>query len=131
MPARRLLVSTVTATAALASIAAGVSTASAGSADRTGPVTHKVSAAEQAATARLDIASIVKSAKPMPMPTAKGGAPSQSSLERGAEFKVGPVAPQSSATSVNGQLEVPGFGQVEVPTLCGVDQGVGSSPPRR
>ena len=32
---------------------------------------------------------------------------------------------------VNGQLEVPGFGQVEVPTLCGVDQGVGSSPPRR
>jgi len=104
MPARRLLVSTVTATAALASIAAGVSTASAGSADRTGPVTHKVSAAEHAATARLDIASIVKSAKPMPMPTAKGGAPSQSSLERGAEFKVGPVAPQSSATSkiVNG-----------------------------
>ena len=32
---------------------------------------------------------------------------------------------------VNGRLEVPGFGQVEVPTLCGVDQGVGSSPPRR
>ena len=32
---------------------------------------------------------------------------------------------------VNGQVEVPGFGQVEVPTLCGIDQGVGSSPPRR
>lgn len=38
---------------------------------------------------------------------------------------------ETGDTFVNGQLEVPGFGQVEVPTLCGVDQGVGSSPPRR
>ncbi|MFC5041511.1 hypothetical protein [Ornithinimicrobium kibberense] len=37
----------------------------------------------------------------------------------------------SPCASVNGQVEVPGFGQVEVPTLCGGDQGVGSSPPRR
>lgn len=32
---------------------------------------------------------------------------------------------------VNGQFEVPSFGQVEVPTLCGVDHGLSSSPPRR
>ena len=31
--------------------------------------------------------------------------------------------------SVNGQAQVPGFGQVEVPTLCGVDQGVGTMAP--
>ena len=33
--------------------------------------------------------------------------------------------------SVNGQAQVPGFGQVEVPTLCGVDHWVGRSPPWR
>lgn len=36
-----------------------------------------------------------------------------------------------AGVDVNGQLEVPGFGQVKVPTLCGVDHWLMCSPPWR
>lgn len=106
MHARRLTLGTISAAAALASIAAGGSAtaASGSSADRTAAVGHSVSSAEQRATARLDVEAIVKSAKPMQLPAGRGGAARPSSLERGVETKVGPVAVKAGATerAVNG-----------------------------
>lgn len=102
MSARRIVVGTVTAAAALSSLAAASATASSSSSsvDRSAPVGRTISASEQAATARLDIATIVRTAKPMAMPTGKGGAPSSASLQRGVETKIGPVAPKGSSEKV-------------------------------
>jgi hypothetical protein len=99
MHVRRFAAGSIAVAAALLGVTAESATAASDSdraVDRTAPVSESVSGAEQERIARLDHRAILKSATPMEVPQ---NVPSKSdvSLQRGAEVKIAPSAPESGA----------------------------------
>lgn len=114
MSARRLLIGTASAAAALVSLGAGAATAAqpasvaTGSGSGAAPM-HSVSAAERSAATRMDIKDIMKVATPMTMPKNVPSPAGAQRAARGAEVKIAPSAPAASTKGLSSKDAVARF----------------------